>query len=165
VIDGATTGTGTEEQSVASLSRIGARNRRPTRELSELLRAMRPVLNEGVYVYTVVAPELITPELDYIARFKEREGVTLVLAEAEAIRAGLSIVLRVAWITLDVHSDLQAVGFTAAFSRVLANAGIGCNVMGAAHHDHIFVPWDQAEPALACLERLQRRHNDPAADR
>lgn len=120
---------------------------------------MRPVLNEGVYVYAVAPLELITPDLDYIASFREREGVTLVLPEREARRVGLSVVLRVAWITLDVHSDLQAVGFTAAFSRALADAGISCNVVGAVHHDHIFVPWEQAGQAVACLEDLQRLSN------
>jgi len=147
-----------------SLSGIRPRGSSPSPELGELLRAMRPVLNDGVYVYAVVPHGLPISDLDYVARFKEREGVTFVLPEGEASRAGLSIVLRVAWITLEVQSDLQALGFTAAFSGALAQAGIGCNVMAAAHHDHIFVPWEQAEQAIACLDRLQQLSNDLAAD-
>jgi len=147
-----------------SVSGTWPRGSLPSREIGDLLRAMRPVLNDGVYVYAVVPQGLPIPDLDFVARFKESEGVTFVLPEGEARRAGLGVVLRVAWITLQVQSDLQAVGFTAAFSSALAQAGIGCNVMAAAFHDHIFVPWDQAGQAIACLHRLQQRANDLAAD-
>lgn len=147
-----------------SPSSVRPRGAHPTREISELLRAMRPVLNDGAYVYAVVPHGFPTPDLDYVARFRESEGVTLVLPEEEAGRAGLSIVLRVAWITLEVHSDLQAIGFTAAFSAALAEAGISCNVMAAVYHDHIFVPWERAEQAMACLHRLQQRSSGLATD-
>jgi hypothetical protein len=58
--------------------------------------------------------------------------------------------------TLSVHSDLEAVGFTAAFSSALGRAGIGCNVVAGAFHDHIFVPEQQAQQALAVLRALQQ---------
>ena len=62
---------------------------------------------------------------------------------------------RSAWITLRVHSDLAAVGLTAAFARALADAGIACNVVAGVHHDHLFVPADRAGDALAALRALQ----------
>lgn len=66
------------------------------------------------------------------------------------------MLFRAAWITLTVHSDLQAVGFTAAFAGALGRAGISCNVVAGAFHDHIFVPVEQAQEALAALKALQR---------
>ena len=56
-----------------------------------------------------------------------------------------------------MHSDLAAVGLTAAFSQALAQAGIGCNVVAGAVHDHIFVPVAQANDAMAVLQALQQR--------
>lgn len=68
---------------------------------------------------------------------------------------GVARGVRAAWITLTVHSDLAAVGLTAAFSRVLAEAGISCNVVAGVRHDHIFVPVERAADAMAALRRLQ----------
>jgi hypothetical protein len=62
---------------------------------------------------------------------------------------------RAAWITLTVHSDLHAVGLTAAVADALAGKRISCNVVAAAHHDHLFVPVDEGAAALAALRDLQ----------
>lgn len=67
------------------------------------------------------------------------------------------MLFRAAWITLTVHSDLQAVGLTAAVATSLADAGISCNVVAAAHHDHLFVPVESAGLAIAVLQALQDR--------
>ena len=53
-----------------------------------------------------------------------------------------------------VHSSLAAVGFTAAFARALAQAGISGNVVAGVHHDHVFVPVDDAQRALEALHAL-----------
>jgi hypothetical protein len=39
-------------------------------------------------------------------------------------------------------------------SGALAGAGIACNVVAGYHHDHLFVPWERREEALAILQRL-----------
>jgi hypothetical protein len=57
-------------------------------------------------------------------------------------------------ITLKVHSSLEAVGLTAAFSRALTEAGISANVVAAYYHDHIFVPATDAERAIEALRQL-----------
>lgn len=59
-----------------------------------------------------------------------------------------------AWITLEVHSALDAVGLTAAVSHVLAKENISCNVIAAYHHDHIFVGKEDAQKALKALLKL-----------
>ena len=123
--------------------------------LNDLLRTMAPTLNDGVYAYTVLPPGAGAGGLPALATFREAEGLTLIMREADAIAAGLPLLFRAAWITLSVHSDLQAAGLTAAFSRALADAGIGCNVVAAAHHDHLFVAFDRADEAMACLKALQ----------
>jgi hypothetical protein len=126
-------------------------------DLDVLLRTMEPVLHEGVYVYAVVPLNADLTSMAPVATFREPEGMTIIASEAEALRADLRIIFRAAWITLKVHSDLQAVGLTAAFSRALSEAGISCNVVAAAHHDHIFVPVECAQQALARLRALQEK--------
>ena len=89
--------------------------------------------------------------------FREKEGVTVILPRADADQAGLSYAGTFAWITLTVHSSLEAVGLTAAFSRALAEVGISCNVVAAFYHDHLFVPVADAERALAALRALSKQ--------
>jgi hypothetical protein len=129
----------------------------PVADLATLLRSMEPVLHDGVYVYATVPHDTDPGCVSALATFREAEGITLVLPEADAVKAGMTILFRAAWITLQVRSDLEAVGFTAAFSRALADAGIGCNVVAAAHHDHVFVPFESAQSALAALCALQHQ--------
>ncbi len=144
-----------------STSKPGVVNE-PLSDLAELLRSMEPELHEGVYVYSVVPAHTDLGGIAAVAVFREAEGVTLVTPEAVALEAKLPVLFRAAWITLKVHSDLQAVGLTAAFSRALGNAGISCNVMAAAHHDHIFVPVEKAAEAVAALRALQNASGESA---
>lgn len=123
---------------------------------------MQPTLNEGVYVFASVPPDTDTRSLEPIATFRETEGLTLIVEEQRAQKAGLPVLFRAAWITLTVHSDLQAVGLTAAVSAALAQAQISCNVVAAAFHDHLFVPVESGDDALAALQQLQRRSGQGA---
>lgn len=116
---------------------------------------MEPTLHSGVYVYCSVSHATDLSAVTALATFREAEGITIVLPEAEALKAGFSVMFRAAWITLSVHSDLQAVGLTAAFASTLGAAGISCNVMAGAYHDHIFVPVEHAHAAMAALRALQ----------
>jgi hypothetical protein len=129
----------------------------PISNLSVLLCSMEPVLHDGVYAYCVVPHGADIAALSPVVTVSEAEGRTLVLPQAQAANAGLQVLFLAAWITLTVHSDLQAVGLTAAFARALGQAGISCNVVAGAFHDHIFVPVDQAQQALAALKALQQR--------
>jgi hypothetical protein len=127
-----------------------------SRNLATLLATMAPSLNYGVYVYSSVPHGSDISRLSVIATMREAEGLTVVVAEDVAVSAGLPVLFRCAWITLTVHSDLQAVGLTAAFAKALGDQGISSNVVAGAYHDHIFVPYDEAARAMAALQNLQR---------
>lgn len=129
----------------------------PISDLTMLLQSMEPVLQNGVYAYCSVSHDTDLSGVKALATFRETEGITVVLPEVEALKQGFSVMFRAAWITLNVHSDLQAVGLTAAFASALGAAGISCNVMAGAFHDHIFVPVEQVQTAMAALRALQRQ--------
>ena len=126
----------------------------PIRDLDILLAAMQPELNPGTWAWCALPAGTTLDGVDAIATLRETEGPSVVVAEAEALARGWPIAFRSAWLTLRVHSDLAAVGLTAAFGRALADAGIACNVIAGVHHDHVFVPVDRADDALAALRAL-----------
>jgi len=128
----------------------------PITDLNHLLRTLDPLLHEGVYAFASLPAGTDLRGLEPLATFREDEGLTVVLREETALAHQVPILFRAAWITLRVHSDLQAVGLTAAFSQALAGACISCNVIAGARHDHLFVPVDEAERAMAVLRDLQR---------
>lgn len=126
------------------------------RDLDRLLAGMRPLLQAGRYAFTTLPPGRTIDPAQVVASIRETEGLSVVLTEADALALDLPIAFLAAWITLEVHSDLAAVGLTAAFSQALARAGIGCNVVAGTIHDHLFVPFDRANDAMAALQALQR---------
>ena len=115
-------------------------------DLAVLLRTMEPVLHPEPYGYAVWTGAL---PIGTFATVAEAEGLTVV-APLAALGTGEPW----ARISLTVHSDLAAVGLTAAFAAALAAEGISCNVIAGVHHDHLFVQWDRREAALAALRRL-----------
>ena len=125
------------------------------RDLEVLLRRASPRRNDGEYVFTRLDPGVEVPAgANPVVTVAEREGLTLVLPRAEADELGLTYAFVAAWITLDVHSALEAVGLTAAFSRALADAGIPANVVAGSTHDHLFVPVARAADAVRALSAL-----------
>jgi hypothetical protein len=105
-------------------------------------------------VFTFVTGDWPTLASGAHATIDEAEGRTLVVTVESARGAGAPIEFEAAWLTLTVHSSLEAVGLTAAFSRVLGDAGIPCNVLAGYHHDHVLVPVDRADEAVAALRGL-----------
>jgi hypothetical protein len=128
----------------------------PGSALSQLLGTLEPVLNEGVYAFASLPPGRSPEGLDPIATMREAEGLTVVVKESTALACGLPILFRAAWLTLTVASDLESIGLTAAFSTALGRAGISCNVIAGACHDHLFVPEAKGWAALEVLKALQR---------
>lgn len=122
-------------------------------DLQAMLRAMAPVLAEEAFGIVSVAelPQGVVP----FATVAEAEGLTLVAPMAALHAAGLADGLAPwARISLTLHSDLEAVGLTAAFSKALGDQGISANVIAGFYHDHILVPWHQRAKAMAALSRL-----------
>ena len=128
------------------------------RDLQTLLKSMKPDMHEGVFVFCAVADETqiragIKPRL----MFREHEATTIVIRREEAERLGLSCQFASRLITLTVHSALDAVGFLAAITTRLAEAGISVNAVSAFYHDHLFVPADRGDEALALLQDMSMK--------
>ena len=123
-------------------------------DLDQLIQSMDPVLHPGEYVFATVQEIEAIPRSVTICEFREEEGTTVVLAREKAEELGLSFDYIAAWITLKVHSALDAVGLTAAFSSELAQHGISCNVIAGYYHDHIFVAFQDGERAVEVLRRM-----------
>ncbi len=123
------------------------------RNLDVLIASMEPVVRDGRYVFVTVdtATAAMLPA-EIVVR--ETEGVTVVVAQAEADARGLPYDFVAGWITLQVHSALDAVGLTAAFAAALAEHGISANVVAGYYHDHLLVPIDDVDLAVIALEDL-----------
>ena len=122
--------------------------------LNTLIRGMKPELNAGEYVFSLTDARAHHMEANAICLFQEKEGITLILPKQKADQAQLPYSGIYAWITLTVHSSLEAVGLTAAVSQALTKENISCNIVAAYHHDHLFVPSKDAEKALDVLQKL-----------
>lgn len=126
-------------------------------DLQKLLQGMTPKLNEGEFVFCVVDSSQAAAALNPLCIFREEEGVTVIIPKQQADDVALPYSTTCAWITLAVHSSLEAVGLTAAVSKVLTDANISCNVVAAYYHDHLFVPVKDAKLAMDALEKLTQQ--------
>ena len=122
--------------------------------LATLLRSMSPQLNDGEYVFCTLPDPRIPTGYEVIGSFREQEGLTVIVERQQAEQAGLAFDYVAAWITLNVHSALEAVGLTAAFASALGQAGISCNVIAGYYHDHLFVGRADAERSMQVLRQL-----------
>lgn len=122
--------------------------------LDILLKHATPSINEGEFVFCSVTKPPQSLLVSAIATIKEHEGYTLILPKKLAEEKGIDFSYVAAWITLKIHSDLAAIGLTAAFSSALAQHKISCNVIAGYYHDHIFVPHNDGEKAVAILSNL-----------
>ena len=124
------------------------------RDLGRLLAGLDPWLAPEPYVFAVASE--VPAGLRPFATIDEDEGLTLVVLREDADRLDLAYDYVAGRITLRVHSDPAAVGMTAAISRVLADAGMSCNVLAGFFHDHLLVPWGRADEAVRLLQGLAR---------
>jgi hypothetical protein len=116
------------------------------RDLAAILTALQPSLAPARYSFG--RSDSASLAGDEFALIREDEGLTAIRADASGAWARLS---------LGAHSSLEAVGLTAIVAAKLAEAGISANVVAGLFHDHIFVPWERRDDALAALLGLALR--------
>lgn len=126
------------------------------KNLSILIREMKPFVNKGAYVFTTVKDTSTIDKETIIGQFKEAEGITLIVEKEVADNLGLTYSFIASWITLKIHSALDAVGFTAAFASELAKHNISCNVVAGYYHDHIFVDKKDEAKTIDVLSNLSK---------
>ncbi len=130
----------------------------PISDLEVLIAGLSPEIRSGRFVFVASAgsspdegPHAVLPWLAWV---EEPEGSGGVMREEHAIELGLPFETVWAWITLRVHSDLEAIGLTAVVSTALADAGLCCNVIAGLRHDHLLLPYGAQERALEVLRGL-----------
>ena len=117
-----------------------------------LLANIQPVMHPETYAFCTVTTDRAIPEgVTPMQIFREQEGIALILTLADAEAAGLRSQFPSRMITLNAFSALDAVGFLAAVTARLADAGISVNPVSAYYHDHLFVPVDRADDAMRLL--------------
>jgi hypothetical protein len=127
------------------------------RNLAALLQNMKPEMHDGIFVFCAIPSNMKIPAaLDPVLTFREPEGTTIVVRGEEAESVSLPHQFASRLITLTVHSSLEAVGFLAAVTGRLAEAGISVNAVSAYYHDHLFVPEHRAGEALRLLQEMSR---------
>jgi len=126
-------------------------------DIDKLLALLQPTLLDGEYVFCTLKSGSLpdTAGLAPLATYQEEEGLSLLLEKSRADQAGLAYNSVFRGITLSVHSSLDAVGFTAAVATRLAGSGIPANVIAAHYHDHVFVPANRADQAMALLTEFE----------
>ena len=121
------------------------------KNLRKLLSSMKPVLNKGNYVFCTTNEVAQLDMNDVVMLFKEKEGITIIIEKQIADLQQLHYSFVASWISLTVHSSLDAVGLTAAFTKALTVENISCNVVAGYYHDHLFVNRKDAEKAMSVL--------------
>lgn len=130
-------------------------------DLAVMLASISVTRRPGTWTFITVSDPAEVAQLlvagDRVdALIREDEGMTAVVTTELAAERGHPVAFEAAWLTLDVHSALEAVGLTAAFSRVLGERGIPCNVIAGHFHDHLLVPLVRVDEAIEAIEELRR---------
>lgn len=124
------------------------------KNLEILLKTMKPKRNLGEFVFCEVENLEKINLNEIVMTFREEESITIITKKEIADKLNLKYSFIASWITLTIHSSLEAVGLTAAFSKALSENGISCNVVAALYHDHIFVDIKDTEKAMEILHKF-----------
>lgn len=127
----------------------------PIGDLDALLAGVAPTRRPGEFVFITVDP--LEQPSHAMATVHEDGHLSCVVDVSTARALGHPAEPVLAWITLQVHSSLTAVGLTAAVASTLAERGIAANVIAGHRHDHVLVPIERADDALVAIEALSQR--------
>lgn len=122
--------------------------------LDTLIKTMSAALHDELFVFVTLKNRQIPIGLIPHMQFREAEGQTLIVTQAEAEAHHLAYEFPCRMITLNVHSALDAVGFLARITTALAREKMGVNPVSGFYHDHLFVPEGRAQDAMEILRRL-----------
>ncbi|MDO5753032.1 ACT domain-containing protein [Arthrobacter sp.] len=123
-------------------------------DVAAMLRTLEVVALPDEYVYASLPADHPAIRLAK-ATITETEGLTAVLLRSDADSLNVDYDYVAAWLTLSVHSSLEAVGLTAAFSQALGQAGISANVLAGFYHDHVLVAAPDRARAISVLHGLR----------
>lgn len=123
-------------------------------DLTRLLAGMDPVADPQTYVFVTLPDRALPAGIDPLMTMHEAEGLTLIVTREAAQAHGLAHQFVCRRITLNVHSALDAVGFLARVSTRLAQLGMGVNPVAGFYHDHLFIPADRCDDAMAALRAM-----------
>ena len=116
---------------------------------------MLPVLHEVEHGFGTLPRDQSPPSnLNWFALVREGEATTIVAPVDELEANAINHVAGWARISLEIHSDLAAVGLTATTSKALTEAKISANVIAGYYHDHFFVQWASRHEAVAAMKKL-----------
>lgn len=124
--------------------------------LHEVLAGLAPRRNAGTFA--VVSVQRPLPGVVASMTLHEDEGLTLLVRAEEADRLGLAYEFPLAWIILGVHRSIGTVGFAAALTTALTQAGIPVIAAPGRYHTSMFVPVAEADRALKVLRALSLAH-------
>lgn len=123
------------------------------RELDISIKGMSPELVKTDLVFCTFEKDMDMKIIPLMI-FREKEGTTLIIKKEQAEEYGLKYEGLWDMITLNVNSDLEAVGFLAKITEALAKEGISVNAVSAYYHDHLFVPKEKSNKAFKILQNL-----------
>ena len=128
-------------------------------DLLNLLNNLQPNLLNEDYVFVVLDEYSLgfLKQLDPIATFKEKEGLTIVITKERAKQENLEYNSVFKCISLGVHSSLSSVGLIATISILFSDKDIPCNVFSGFFHDHLFVQKSLSKEALELLKGLKSK--------
>lgn len=121
-------------------------------DLAKMLRELSVVVRSDQYCLVSLPDPPDRLRQEAAATIEEPEGTTLVLTTDVADHEGLPYDFEAAWLTLEVHSSLHAVGLTAAVAERLGRVDLPCNVLAGYFHDHLLVPATRVDEAVTVLE-------------
>jgi uncharacterized protein len=137
--------------------------------LHTYLKDLKPILGDEQYVFISVPYNLLEKTTETLSQlmmvslsfFREKEGASFVVSQQNIdklpiqtshVSTGLY-----RCITLNVYSDLESVGLTAAVTKRLTDMDVSANVIAGYFHDHILIPSSDAEKALLALTDMSLR--------